>query len=86
MHACFFSSGSSLRFVTLTFLFTCLTPVYQNFCEKSASFRIFLQRFVGMPDKRKAGATHPPHPWSEDWIQSTETLQATVRLCISAHT
>ncbi|CAK9076176.1 unnamed protein product [Durusdinium trenchii] len=49
----------SVAFVTLTFLFTCLTPVYQNFCEKSASFRIFLQRFVGMPDKRKVTSPKP---------------------------
>eukprot|EP00913_Durusdinium_trenchii_P017612 g16553.t1 len=70
----------SVAFVTLTFLFTCLTPVYQNFCEKSASFRIFLQRFVGMPDKRKVTSPKP-----QIFIQLLRVIAALAQqwLCLS---
>eukprot|EP00438_Fugacium_kawagutii_P030397 Skav230840 [mRNA] locus=scaffold3471:75853:89717:+ [translate_table: standard] len=47
------------RQIVVTVFFSLLRPIYSKMRDNNARFRIFLQRFIGMPDKRKVTCTWP---------------------------
>lgn len=48
-----------LRQILLTVLITCVRPIYTAIRDRSTRVRIFLRRYIGMPDKRRVPVRQP---------------------------